>query len=388
MPNVSDVTVLLPGSLVIGIATLVPLFIAVIYFIFEPAISLSLSHKNDIDNGNPKAKESLILEHPIIHDDGNKNDDSPDEYFLSLVVPAYNEEERLPPMLQSTISYLQKEENRDNIIKLCSKICNIKNNSNSGCGSKRKISPFQIIIANDGSTDGTVQTVKDFARKAHENENSSSTGTDLLLVPIQILTLTQNLGKGAAVKAGMIHPCNKAHLRLMVDADGATNIESLSSLLMEMVNANGDDNTEGNINIAFGSRAHLANESKAKRSKVRTFLMNVFHFFVKTLCSSRIHDTQCGFKLFTKDAALALFHNLHLEQWAFDTELVVIAENLNMPIVEVGVEWQEIDGSKLHTGKLALIKASACMLRDMICVRACYWLGLWVLTEVKIEKVD
>lgn len=376
--------------MLIGITTIV-LCIAIIYFIFEPAISLSLSHKNDKGN----SKESVILEHAITHDEGNNNH-RPDEYLLSLVVPAYNEEERLPPMLRSTLSYLQNEESRDEIIKLCSKICNIKYNSVS---TRKAISPFQIIIANDGSTDSTVQTVKDFAKNINEKSSasacaSSNDGSEALLdlsVPIQILTLTQNLGKGSAVKAGMIHPCNKAHLRLMVDADGATNIESLSSLLMEMAKANqGDSNGDTNRSrsIAFGSRAHLANESKAKRSKVRTFLMNAFHFFVKTLCSSRIEDTQCGFKLFTKDAALVLFHNLHLEQWAFDTELVVIAENLNMPIAEVGVEWQEIDGSKLHTGKLALIKASACMLRDMICVRACYWLGLWVLTEIKVEKVD
>jgi len=127
----------------------------------------------------------------------------------------------------------------------------------------------------------------------------------------------------------------------------------------------------------FGSRAHMEQESKAVRSAVRTFLMNAFHFFVKTLCSSKIHDTQCGFKLFTRSAAITLFSNLHLRRWAFDTELVAMAEMLNMSIAEVGVNWHEVDGSKLDTSKIALALVSLGMLRDMICVRSCYTLGLW-----------
>ncbi len=289
------------------------LAILIVYFIFEPAIQ---ARKNEI------MSENVILEQDQI----NKCDpDIKEDYLLSLVIPAYNEEERLPPMLHSTISYLQLAKNRTEIQMLCTEILEKQKKGNLQIPENKdetNCSPFQIVIANDGSTDGTVKAVHQFIRdQGHDNQ-----------IPIQVLTLKQNEGKGAAVRVGMVHPCNHGHLRLMVDADGATNIASLRSLLESMKEK---ETTE----IVFGSRAHLVNESKAQRSKARTLLMNAFHFFVKTLCSSRIHDTQCGFKLFTKNAALSLFQNLHLDRWAFDTELVVIAENVGINIAEVGVEW-------------------------------------------------
>ena len=136
----------------------------------------------------------------------------------------------------------------------------------------------------------------------------------------------------------------------------------------------------------YGSRAHLQQQESQKeknvqRSLIRIILMHGFHFFVRTLCSSHIQDTQCGFKLFTQPAAQVLFQNLHLHRWAFDIELVVMSELLGLPVEEVGVQWQEIEGSKLATSKMALIRASVDMLRDMICVRLCYSLGIW-----KIQK--
>eukprot|EP00985_Skeletonema_marinoi_P017984 scaffold9989_cov141-Skeletonema_marinoi.AAC.4 len=171
----------------------------------------------------------------------------------------------------------------------------------------------------------------------------------------------QNVGKGGAVKSGML--ASKGQLCLMVDADGATDItDGLPKLLKEMYTLN--DNKERHDtrlppkSVVFGSRAHLENESSASRSKVRTFLMHAFHFFVKALCSPRIKDTQCGFKLFTRSAAISLFTNLHLRRWAFDTELVVIAERLQVSVSEVGVIWHEIDGSKLDGGKLSLALVS------------------------------
>jgi dolichyl-phosphate beta-glucosyltransferase len=90
-----------------------------------------------------------------------------------------------------------------------------------------------------------------------------------------------------------------------------------------------------------------------------------------------VNDTQCGFKLFTRKAAMDLFGNLHLRRWAFDTELVMLAERLGILVSEVAVPLQEVDGSKLDTSKLALALVSMTMLRDMLCVRDCYSLGLW-----------
>jgi dolichyl-phosphate beta-glucosyltransferase len=98
-----------------------------------------------------------------------------------------------------------------------------------------------------------------------------------------------------------------------------------------------------------------------------------------------VHDTQCGFKLFTKDAARTLFATLHLERWAFDIEIIFVAEALGYPIMEQGVNWREVDGSKLIQSKLDVVRTSLVMARDMLCVRMCYLLGIWTLPLPRLK---
>jgi len=98
---------------------------------------------------------------------------------------------------------------------------------------------------------------------------------------------------------------------------------------------------------------------------------------VTILCRSEIQDTQCGFKLFTRRTAALIFENLHLERWAFDIELIQLCARFGVPMAEVAVHWQEIEGSKLITSKLDIITTSLTMLRDMLCVRVCYSFGIW-----------
>ena len=332
-----------------------------VYFVFQPALSQKETH---LDN-------DLVIEEEISIQQQQPFKDSCNEHLLSLIIPAYNEELRLPPMLLSTIGHLKTS--KDEIVGLCNDII-IHDPNESSFNSV----PFEIVIVNDGSKDTTIDAVINILKKNFSNNKNLN---DLL--SIRLLTLKQNCGKGAAVKVGMLH--SKGRICLMVDADDATNFQpSLIKLLQEMktmkknnkVQPISSNNYEHGL-IVFGSRAHLQEDSKAKRSFVRTILMVAFHFFVKTLCSTMIHDTQCGFKLFTKDAAKVLFQNLHLTQWAFDTELVVIAERIGIPIAEVGVEWKEVGGSKLATSKMALLISSVEMLRDMLCVKIMYTVGLW-----------
>lgn len=106
-------------------------------------------------------------------------------------------------------------------------------------------------------------------------------------------------------------------------------------------------------------------------------LMHAFHLLVYALCTTKIRDTQCGFKLFTRPSASILFSNLHLERWAFDIELIFLAEALGMPLSEVGVGWHEVEGSKLIRTKLDVVVTSAQMARDLLCNRLCYMFGLW-----------
>lgn len=293
----------------------------------------------------------------------NKNS----ELLLSLVIPAYNEEERLPIMLDATLDYLDK--NRETLTQLYVDAV-MANSNNQRRSRNNSLVKYEVIIVDDGSADNTCNVVRKYAA----NVTSGDT--------VKLISMHQNVGKGGAVKTGMLRSLGQ--LCLMIDADGATDItDGLPKLLKAMCELN-KSKFQNNMSSSsppatavFGSRAHLEEESTASRSKIRTVLMHAFHFFVKSLCSPKIKDTQCGFKLFTRHAALLLFTNLHLRRWAFDTELVVIAEKLNIPISEVGVIWHEIDGSKLDAGKLSLALVSLGMLRDMICVRACYFLRIW-----------
>merc|ERR1712151_499418 len=91
-----------------------------------------------------------------------------------------------------------------------------------------------------------------------------------------------------------------------------------------------------------------------------------------------IHDTQCGFKLFTAAAAEKLFPSLHIKRWAFDLELVVLARMQGLSIAEIAVSWQEVPGSKL-----SLISATLSMLRDMLRIRLSYLFGVW---KIKPER--
>ena len=254
-----------------------------------------------------------------------------------MVIPAYNEEERLPVMLDAALAFFKAH--RSKIITKCQK------------RTSSKATKLQWIVVSDGSIDKTADVVRKYG--------SSFNSTDSWI----LLTLQQNSGKGCAVKTGMLAATGK--LRLMVDADGATDFGTGLELLLEATSAP----------VVFGSRAHLV--SKAQRSMLRTTLMHAFHFFVELLCSSNVRDTQCGFKLFTAEAAQSLFQTLHLQRWAFDIELVILAERLGLAIEEVGIPWHEVDGSKLDTNKVQLAIVSLGMLRDMICVRLCYEMGIW-----------
>ncbi len=91
----------------------------------------------------------------------------------------------------------------------------------------------------------------------------------------------------------------------------------------------------GPAGIVIGSRAHLAKDSIAKRAWYRTILMKGFHLLVMLFVTKNVQDTQCGFKLFTKDVARLIFPHMHTRRWSFDIEMIVLAESLGIPIKEV-----------------------------------------------------
>ncbi|XP_008996392.1 dolichyl-phosphate beta-glucosyltransferase isoform X3 [Callithrix jacchus] len=228
--------------------------------------------------------------------------DSPTKQ-LSVVVPSYNEEKRLPVMMDEALGYLEKRQKRDPAF------------------------TYEVIVVDDGSRDQTSKGI------------FSSRGEKIL----------------------------------MADADGATKFPDVEKLEKGLKDLQPWPNQ---MAIACGSRAHLEKESIAQRSYFRTLLMYGFHFLVWFLCVKGIRDTQCGFKLFTREAASRTFSSLHIERWAFDVELLYIAQFFKIPVAEIAVNWTEIEGSKLVPFWSWLQ-----MGKDLLFIRLRYLTGAWRLEQ-------
>lgn len=253
---------------------------------------------------------------------------------LSVIVPAYNEEERLPMMMDEALEYLEERKK------------------------KLKSFTYEVIVVDDGSKDKTTQTAQSYCNKY---------GSD----KIRVLTLAKNRGKGGAIRLGMFSA--RGRYMLFADADGASKFSDFTKLENEMKNMKKDSSNRA---VVCGSRAHLEEESIAQRSFFRTILMKGFHFVVWFLCVRGIKDTQCGFKLLSREAAVLLFSNLHVERWAFDVDMLFLAQYFNIPVGEVAINWTEIEGSKMVP-----VFSWIQMGKDIILIRLRYFLGAWKITE-------
>ncbi|EFJ46724.1 hypothetical protein VOLCADRAFT_92792 [Volvox carteri f. nagariensis] len=248
---------------------------------------------------------------------------------LSCIIPAYNEEDRLPSTLDEALAYLQRRRDRQG-----------------------PQFTYELIIVDDGSKDGTARVAQSYVRKY---------GMDT----VRLLRVSANRGKGHAVKRGML--AARGEYCLLMDADGATRFSDLEKLEAELDKilqpsfgrssaasaATGD--TQGPLGVAYGSRAHLHKDAIVKRSRLRNFLTRGFHMLVYFVAGGRIRDTQCGFKLFTRRSAAILFSNMRLQRWCFDVELLYLAEQLQIPVCEVFVNWTEIPGSKIRFTSILLM---------------------------------
>lgn len=268
--------------------------------------------------------------------------------YLSVIVPAYNEEKRLPVMLDEAISYLEK---RTQSISMDPLIVSGRNFS------------YEIIIVDDGSTDRTTQVALDYTDKY---------GTD----KIRVLTLSRNRGKGGAVRLGVLS--SRGFLVLFVDADGATKFSEIEKLEHGLFEGK---MRSSEASISVGSRAHLEEEAIARRSGIRTFLMHGFHFLVWFSAVRSVRDTQCGFKLFPRTIADLLFSYIHVEKWAFDVELLYLCEALGIQINELSVSWTEIDGSKVVP-----VFSWLQMGRDVLSIAFMYTIGAWSIPEKETDS--
>ncbi|KAF8395120.1 hypothetical protein HHK36_019061 [Tetracentron sinense] len=246
----------------------------------------------------------------------------PAEKYISLIIPAFNEEHRLPGAIDETMNYLQQRAAKD------------------------KSFSYEVVIVDDGSADGTTRIAFDFVRK-YTIDN------------VRVILLGRNHGKGEAIRKGMLH--SRGELLLMLDADGATKVNDLEKLENQMcavyrkelqlgdtVHSDSSSRISDIPIAAFGSRAHLEEKALATRKWYRNFLMKGFHVVVLLTAGPGIRDSQCGFKMFTRAAARKLFTNIRLKRWCFDVELVYLCKRFGIPMIETSVNWSEIPGSKVN----------------------------------------
>ncbi len=238
---------------------------------------------------------------------------------LSVVVPAYNESLRILPYLTRILRYLAQRGDS-----------------------------HEILVVDDGSTDGTAAAVKQL---------------QVSQPSIRLIQLPRNLGKGAAVRAGMRQA--RGELRLFADADGATPIEELEQL-EAAIHAGAD--------LAIGSRPLAARDSRytVKARVHRSVLGSLFNLIVRSLGIHGIADTQCGFKLFRKPIAQDLFSVVHVNGYGFDLELLYLAQRRGYRAAEVPVNWAEQPGSKVR-----VLRDGLRMLRELLAVRRNYAGGLY-----------
>jgi len=212
---------------------------------------------------------------------------------LSIVIPAYNEQARLPRTVLETILW---------------------------CTS-RGLS-FELIIVDDGSRDETLALSRLF--------EESDARVRALACP--------HLGKGAAVRMGMLNA--KGRFVLFMDADGATPLDEIPKLLAAV---------EDRYDVAIGSRvAKRPGEVEVRKPLHRLLIGRIFAALVTVFALDGISDTQCGFKMFRREAAAAIFSRQKLTGFAFDVEILFIARRLSLSIAEIPVNWVAQPGSKVN----------------------------------------
>lgn len=227
--------------------------------------------------------------------------------LLSLIIPAYNEAERLPKTLPPVIEFLDAQ-------------------------------PYaaELIIVNNNSRDNTRAIAQEFAATRPY---------------IQVLD-EMNQGKGAAVHSGML--AATGDYLFMADADFSMPVEEIAKFLPPAL---------GDYDVAIGSR-EAPGAVRYNEPQYRHFMGRVFNFYVKVLAIPGFEDTQCGFKCFRREVARDILPSQTIDGWAFDVELLFIALRRGYRVVEVPVDWYYGESSRVNP-----IRDSFNMIREVLRIR-------------------
>ncbi len=234
--------------------------------------------------------------------------------YLSIIVPAYNEEKRLPATLEEIDAFLRTQPYT-----------------------------YEVIVVENGSTDRTTEVAEAFAAE-HP----------------YVRVLHSRKGKGAAVKTGMLNA--RGEYLFICDADLSMPIEEVTKFLPPAL----DD-----YDIAIGSR-EVPGARRYDEPFYRHLQGRVFNWIVRVLAVPGIQDTQCGFKCFRRDVALDVFPYQTTDGWSFDVEVLYIARARGYRLVEVPINWYYKENSRINPVKDALS-----MLWEVLKIRWNAWRGLY-----------
>ncbi|MGY0059713.1 glycosyltransferase [Streptomyces sp. LZ34] len=222
---------------------------------------------------------------------------------LTVVVPAYNEEHRLPRTLDAICRYLRSSPGRH--------------------------AEWELIVVDDGSSDATAAVVRDAA--------AAEPRIRLLAPPPASVAVARNHGKGHALRLGVL--ASRGRRVLVTDADLATPIEELAAL---------HDRLDAGFAAAIGSRAHPDALIEVDQHPLRRLAGRAGNRVIRAVALPGVGDTQCGFKLFDGDRARAAFGRSRLDGWGIDVEILRTFRRADWPVAEVPVRWAHQEGSKIR----------------------------------------
>ncbi len=233
--------------------------------------------------------------------------------FLSIIVPAYNEEQRLPISLPQIIDFVQQQDYY-----------------------------AEVIVVDDGSTDRTADIVREIQKE------------------VAFITLLQvdHGGKGHAVKAGMMQA--RGEYLFLCDSDLSMPIQEVTKFLPPALDR---------YDLAIASR-EIEGARRYNEPAYRHLMGRVFNLIVRLLAVHGIHDTQAGFKCFRREAAHQLFPLQTIAGWGFDVEILFIAQRRGMRIIEVPINWYYANRSQVRP-----IHDTYHMFREVLKVRFNAWRG-------------
>ena len=238
-----------------------------------------------------------------------------DRPFLSIIIPAHNEERRLPGSLEKIVAFLEKQDYQ-----------------------------AEVIVVDNGSSDNTSGVVEGFMAR----------------YPFISLIREERRGKGLAVKLGML--AARGEYLFLCDADLSMPIEEVAKFLPPQLE---------DYDVAIASR-EVEGARRYGEPPHRHLMGRVFNLIVRLLAVRGFQDTQCGFKCFRREVARDIFSRQTMEGWGFDVEVLFIAQKRGYRIVEVPINWYYMANSRVRP-----IRDSIRMFREVLQVRINDWRGVY-----------